>query len=176
MAFDAFVKFTGEGVAAKPITGETLDASMKGYLEISSFSFGIENKLNITSASGGAGAGKASFKPFEIAKQTDLASCSLVMTCCLGGHYDQVELALRKSGAAAGKSGGIYLKYLFKMVAVGTVDWSGASGDDVPAEKVIFEYGAIQMAYSKQGAGGALSAPEIVSWSKLRNDNTFQVQ
>lgn len=178
MAFDAFLRFSVPGPGAMAIEGETYDswAAANKYLEISSFAFGIENKLNITSASGGAGAGKAQFKPFEVNKQTDLSSTALIMTCCQGGHYDTVELALRKSGATQAKSGTIYLQYSFKMVAVGTIDWSGASGDDVPVEKVVFEYGAIQMSYCKQLQNGSLAAPKIVQWSKVKNDNTFAVQ
>lgn len=178
MAFDAFLRFSVPGPGGFAVEGETYDAWAKAnkYLEITSFAFGIENKLNITSASGGAGAGKAQFKPFEVNKQSDLSSTALIMTCCTGGTYDTVELALRKSGATKEKSGQIYLQYNFKMVAVGTIDWSGASGDDVPVEKVVFEYGAIQMSYSKQTQTGALDSPKIVSWSKVKNDNTFAVQ
>lgn len=174
MAFDAFLKFSGEGVAAQKITGETMDATMKGYTEISEFSFGIENKLNLGSSSGGAGAGKASFKQFNIKKQTDSASPALVLTCCLGGHYDTVELALRKSGAMAGKSGGIFLTYTFKMVAIASVDWSGASGDDVCSEGVVFEYGAIKMNYKKQDSTGKLEqGGSETMWSVVKNSQTF---
>ncbi|HEY1065114.1 MAG TPA: type VI secretion system tube protein Hcp [Pirellulales bacterium] len=174
MSFDAFLKFSGEGVAAQKITGESQDEGMRGgWLEIDSFEFGIENKLNLGSGSGGAGAGKATFKEFKIQKKTDSASPALVLTCCLGGHYDQVDLALRKSGAMAGKSGGPYLVYAFKMVAIGGVDWSGSSGDDVPTESVIFQYGAIKMTYKPQDATGKLGTAIETIWSVTKNAQMF---
>ena len=63
MAFDAFLVVKDAGKAVK-VKGETQDAFFKnlGAFEISEFSFGAENTLNITSATGGAGAGKATFK------------------------------------------------------------------------------------------------------------------
>ena len=80
MAFDAFLNFVPAG-AADAIAGESTDTQFKGWFEIKEFSFGIENTVNITSASTGAGAGKAEFKEFTIKKQTDKASPSLAMTC-----------------------------------------------------------------------------------------------
>jgi type VI secretion system secreted protein Hcp len=126
MAFDAFVKFYPAAGSSEPIEGESTDSMFKGWFEVKEFSFGIENTLNITSASSGAGAGKAEFKEFTIKKQTDKASPILASTCGKGGHYQKVELRLRKSGAKGGStSGDVYLSYDFKLVAVKSVEWSG---------------------------------------------------
>src|SRR5580698_7465950 len=111
MAFDAFLNFIPAG-AADAIVGESTDTQFKGWFEIKEFSFGIENTVNITSASTGAGAGKAEFKEFTIKKQTDKASPSLALTCGSGGHYELVQLRLRKSGVkASGGAGDVYLAY-----------------------------------------------------------------
>ncbi len=179
MAFDAFVKFTSAGGAATDIKGESTDAFFKGsegWFEIKEFSFGIENTLNITSASGGAGAGKADFKEFTIKKQTDRASAYLAQTCGKGGHYSKVELHLRKSGVSAGEqAGGVYLEYHFKTVGVKSVEWSGSSGDDVPEETVVFEYGALKVIYRPQKKDGTLddAAKSEMAWNKLSNSTNF---
>jgi type VI secretion system secreted protein Hcp len=175
MAFDAFVKFTPAAGASEAITGESSDSSFlgkDGWFEIKEFSFGIENTLNITSASGGAGAGKAEFKEFSIKKQTDKASPLLASTCGRGGHYDMVELCLRKSGVSSTASGGVYLCYLFKTVAVKSVEWSGSSGDDVPEESVVFEYGALKIIYAPQKPDGTLDTAAKIerAWNKMSND------
>ena len=71
MAFDAFLKFEPAAGSSETITGESQDshfAGKDGWFEVKEFSFGIENTLNISSASGGAGAGKADFKEFTIKK------------------------------------------------------------------------------------------------------------
>jgi type VI secretion system secreted protein Hcp len=178
MAFDAFVQFTTAG-AAENIKGESLDSEFKGsdgWFSIKEFSFGIENTLNISSASGGAGAGKADFKEFTIKKQTDAASPILAATCGKGGHYKNVVLKLRKSGVSStGKSGGTYLQYDFATVAVKSVEWSGSSGDDVPEETVVFEYGALKILYFPQNADGTLNSGAKVerAWNKLTNSTNF---
>ena len=173
MAFDAFVNFISGGHAEK-ITGESSDNQFKGWFEIKEFSFGIENTLNITSASSGAGAGKADFKEFTIKKQTDKASPSLAQTCGQGGHYDLVQLRLRKSGVkASGGAGDVYLSYDFKVVAVKSIEWSGSSGDDVPEETVVFEYGALKVSYKPQNKDGTLGSVIERSWNKLNNTQNF---
>jgi len=174
MAFDAFVKFTPAAGSSEAIDGESTDSTFTGWFEIKEFSFGIENTLNITSASSGAGAGKADFKEFTIKKQTDKASPILACTCGKGGHYEKVELKLRKSGAKGGNtSGDVYLAYDFKLVAVKSVEWSGSSGDDVPEETVVFEYGALKIGYKPQNKDGTLGKLVERSWNKVTNSATF---
>ena len=168
MAFDAFLKFTG---GPTPIVGETTDSQYKGCMEISEFNFGAETTLNITSATTGAGAGKATFKEFKIKKQTDNATPLLLQCLGTGDHYPKVQLYIRKSGgaAAAGKSGKAYLVFAFGMVAVKSIDWTGATGDDVPTEDVVFEFGELFLAYYQQLTTGALAGPKTGSWSKINN-------
>lgn len=173
MAFDAFVSFKPAGGHEK-IEGESTDAQFKGWFEIKEFSFGIENTLNITSASSGAGAGKADFKEFTIKKQTDKASPSLTLTCGMGGHYEEVQLRLRKSGGkTSGGAGDVYLAYDFKLVAVKSIEWSGSSGDDVPEETVVFEYGAMRIGYRPQNMDGTLGNIVERSWNKLTNNQSY---
>jgi type VI secretion system secreted protein Hcp len=177
MAFDAFLKFEPAAGSSEKIDGESTDSQFsgdKGWFEIKEFSFGIENTLNISSASGGAGAGKADFKEFTVKKQTDKASPLLAATCGKGGHYKEVFLHLRKSGVKAGAvSGGVYLMFHFKLVAVKSIEWSGSSGDDVPEESVVFEYGALQMTYFPQKKDGSLDSKIERAWNKLTNSNNY---
>ncbi len=177
MAFDAFLKFEQSAGASEKIEGESTDSQFpgdKGWFEVKEFSFGIENTLNISSASGGAGAGKADFKEFTIKKQTDRASAILAATCGKGGHYKEVQLHLRKSGVSpTGPSGGTYLEFHFKLVAVKSIEWSGSSGDDVPEETVVFEYGALKMKYRPQSKDGTLGAVIERAWNKLTNSGNY---
>jgi len=172
MAFDAFVKFQG---GPTDIKGETQDDTYPNAFEISEFSFGAETTLNIGSGTTGAGAGKATFKEFTVKKQTDSASPLLLQVLGTGDHFKTVQLFLRKSGAAAadGKSGKAYLVFAFGMVAVKSIDWSGSSGDDVPTESLIFEYGELMIGYYPQDEKGNLSTSvKSGGWSKLKNSKT----
>ncbi len=168
MAFDAFLTFTGGPVKIK---GETQDSVYKNAFEISEFSFGAENTLNITSATAGAGAGKATFKEFTVKKQTDASSGPLLQSIGLGAHFSKAQLYLRKSGASATGSGQAYLVFAFGMVAVKSIEWSGATGDDVPTESVVFEFGELFVGYYKQdNTTGALDTTvKSGSWSKIKN-------
>ncbi len=168
MAFDAFLIFSG---GPTQITGETQDSVFgpKGAFEISEFSFGAETTINITSATMGAGAGKATFKEFTVKKQTDTASPALLQCLGTGDHYKKVQLFIRKSGGAQGKSGKAYLVFAFGLVAVKSIEWSGSTGDDVPTESVIFEFGELVVGYYKQLTSGALGKLTPGSWSKLAN-------
>lgn len=177
MAFDAFLVFKVGSGNAPEIKGETRDDEMKkdDAFEINSFAFGAENTLSIGSKSGGAGAGKATFKEFTVSKQTDKGSPGLFHTCCVGGHYETCELHLRKAAGDKAKSGKTFLKFTFKLVAVKSISWSGSSGDDVPAEEVVFEYGAMQIEYSAQKPSGDFESPITFRWSRVKNKDTLAV-
>jgi len=170
MAFDAFLTIKDAGKALKA-EGETQDPDFKGAFEISEFSFGAENTVNITSATGGAGAGKATFKEFTVKKQTDSSSGKLLVLLGTGGHYKKVQLHLRKSGGATEekKSGKPYLIFAFGMVAIKSIEWSGSSGDDVPSETVVFEFGELMVNYFPQKEDGSLDKGKPGGWSRLNN-------
>jgi len=169
MAFDAFLIFEAESGKAVALEGETQDKvfAAKKAMEISEFSFGVENTLSIGSASGGAGSGKATFKEFNIKKVTDTASPALFKTCVTGGHYKSVTLYIRKSGGAT--TGKPYLTFRFGMAAVKSIEWAGSSGDDVPTETVLFEFGTIEIFYKKQNPDGTLMAWAPQGWSRIAN-------
>jgi len=173
MAFDSFLQFYKKGALA--VQGETQDKQFPGAFEISEFSFGAETVVDIKSATTGGGAGKATFKEFTVKKSTDTASPSLLIYLAQGQHYDMLTLSMRKGGAAAGKSGATYLQFKFGMVMVKSIEWSGSSGDDVPSESVVFNFGEIQITYRQQTSTGDLKAPVIQQWSVLTNDNTVSL-
>ncbi len=121
----------GRGVAAPEIIGETLDREMRRLypspntpFDLQNWSFGISQDVNIGSATGGIGAGKVNFDPFKITKAIDKSSPHFFGTMCTGGHFEKATLMVRKSGAVADQSGGIYLQFDFLLVFVTNVSWS----------------------------------------------------
>lgn len=172
-AFDMFIQFSNEGTSAQKIEGDSKAEGLPSgtWSEIKNISFGIENIVNIGSKSGGAGAGKATFKEIALELNPGQMTNALFLTCALGGHYEKVTIGFRKSGAATGKAGGFFMMIELSMVAVKTVDFSGSQGDDNPSAKVAFECGAIKMTVYKQSKDGSLDtkSPNIVSWDKTTN-------
>ena len=152
MALDAFLQFKGEGASAATIEGETLDKIMGKEspkpFDLQNWSFSISQDVNVGSASGGMGAGKVKFEQFAITKQIDKSSPLFFHTCCTGGHYDEVNLLIRKSGGAKDQSGDIYLQFNFKMVFVSNIAWTHA--DPAPTEAITFDYGALRIKYKPQ--------------------------
>ncbi|MEM7668083.1 MAG: type VI secretion system tube protein Hcp [Pseudomonadota bacterium] len=129
MSFDAFLYFPKD---KSDVTGETNDDSMvdKGAFELISFEFGAENNINIGSISSGGGAGKATFKEFNVTKKTDTGSCGLFNALCTGKHFEEAIIELRRSGGGS-ISGTTFLKFHFLLVMVQDISWSGSDGDDV---------------------------------------------
>lgn len=179
MAIDAFLQFTECGVAAASLDGETQDQYFKKpkeggppCFELKNWSFGATNTASIGSATMGAGAGKATFAPFNVTKTVDIASTNLYRTLCVGGHYPKVKLWVRKAGGDKNQAGAWYLQWEFMSVFVQDVSW--AHNDEGPEETVNFVYGAMKFTYkgqnTKTGAVGE-GGDKIGSWNQILNSN-----
>ena len=180
MPLDAFLQIKNPGVAGPEIEGETQDKVMRNEkprpFDLSNWSFGVTQEVNVGSGSGGIGAGKVVFDSFKVTKAIDKASQSFFKTCCSGGHYKDAILLVRKAGSGAGgkTSGEPYLKFEFKMVFVSNISWANA--EPAPTEDITFDYGALQIAYSPQKPDGALDTPIMSSWSRVKNSSEFAVE
>jgi len=179
MAADNFLWFPAAasgglltGKSAQP-EGETTDDwfSKKKALEIVSFAFGVSQAETSGSASTGAGAGKAKFEEFTIDKAVDLASVPLYNACTAGAHFPSVMLVIRKSGG----SNMLYLQYIFRMVFVTNVSWSGGGGEEAPKETIKFKFGAMGIQYIQQKADGTEGTKMQGSWNTTSNKSSLDV-
>ena len=171
MPVDAFIKFTPAQQGMAPVEGETQDDffSKGKYFEIKDFSFGVENKATIGSATGGAGGGKIQFNEFTIKKPTDTASPNFFKNCAAGAHYQVVTLAIRKSGADPDSAGKPYLVFNFGTAFTTKIDWSGP-GDEGPEESITFAYGTFQVQYRKQNPDGTYDGEwKKGGWNQMTN-------
>jgi type VI secretion system secreted protein Hcp len=196
MAFDTYMQFMRPD--SSYLGGESqmqlgtdsplgTDIQVGKIFEIDDFSFDIEQVLNIGSQSSGAGAGKVTFNPFQITRKSDRASPILFTMCCSGQHFKVVSLYLRRSGggtsssantgtSATMTSGTTFLRFDFALVAVKTISWSGADGDEACKEEVTFEYGALKVQYVQQNTDGtAKGAPIPGAWNRVYNNNAFDI-
>ena len=172
MAVDAFIWFKNPGVSNPP-EGETKDSvySKEKAFEIKDFSFGVENPTTIGSATGGAGAGKIKFNEFTIKKTTDRASPLFFKNCCVGAHYKEVVIAMRKSGGDATTSGKEFLRFKFDTVFTTKIDWSGP-GDEGPEESITFVFGKLGMKYIPQKQEGVQeTTTAIAGWDQVLNQD-----
>jgi type VI secretion system secreted protein Hcp len=81
MAFDAFLKLDG-------IKGENPD----GSITLESFSWGVSN--SISSATGGAGSGKASFQDLSFKSAAGSEAPDLFTACATGKHIPSGQLTI----------------------------------------------------------------------------------
>src|SRR5437588_9526927 len=170
MAVDAFIWFENPGISKAP-EGETKDSyySGKKAFEIKDFSCGVENPTTIGSATGGAGAGKIKFNEFTIKKSSDQASPWFFFNSCVGSHYKNVYIEMRKAGGDIASAGKAFLQFRFGVVFTTKIDWSGP-GDEGPEESITFVYGKLVVQYWPQKQSGELdSPPKIQGWNQVTN-------
>lgn len=127
--------------------------------------FSIEQTLNIGSQSGGTGAGRVDFKEFSFTRKIDKASPIFFNLACSGTPFQNVALALRKSGGGD-TSGFVFLRFDFKLAAVKTISYS--HDETSPKEEVSIEYGGFAMRYALQKSDGSLKTQNPAMWDRTK--------
>lgn len=138
---------------------------VQNALELLSFSFGVSQAETTGSYTTGAAAGKSKFEEFSIEKYVDLASCPLYTACAAGAHFPAVMLAIRKAGGQPL----LYLQYVFRMVFVTGINWSGGGGEEAPKETIKFKFGAMGIQYIQQLATGGEGTKMTAMWNMTSN-------
>jgi type VI secretion system secreted protein Hcp len=144
MAADIFAKL-GD------IKGESIDDKHKDEIEVLSFSWGVTNAGS--PATGGGGAGKATFRDLAIVHNIDKASPKLLQACATGAHLKEATITHRK----AGRSQQEYLIVKMNDIIVTSVTHGGA-GDQTPSETVSLAFAKVNVEYRPQKADGSLDA------------------
>ncbi len=170
--YDAFFHFTGSEVK-----GETQDDEMskKNAFELLSFEFGCENSISIGSISGGGGAGKMSFKEMSITKKCDTSSTAFFEKLCLGTHFDEGNLSIRRAGGTTDSVGKTFFLFKFKFMMVQDIQWSGSEGDEIFTESITMRFGACEMEYTPQLATGKDGTKQVSRFSATKNKNVYNV-
>ena len=155
MAFDAVLKLDG-------IAGDSVDQFHKGEIEVVGFQGGLSHPANRASATGGAGAGKATFQDFHFTAPVSSATPKLLLACASGQHIKSATLSVRKAG---GDPRGLdFLKYTFTDAIVSSVTTGGASGDAAPSEQFSLNFLKLNVVYAPPKPDGTLGAPSTAGW------------
>jgi type VI secretion system secreted protein Hcp len=158
MAFDTFIKIDG-------IEGESTDDKHAGWIEVTSFNSGLNQRTSATASSaGGASAERADFHDFSFTKQLDKASPKLALACADGTHVDSVLVEVCRAGTEKVK----FMEYKMSNCIVSGVDITG--GGDFPTENVSINYGKIEWAYTVQKRQGGGAAGNVAGgWDLQKN-------
>ncbi|MGH3844916.1 MAG: type VI secretion system tube protein Hcp [Pseudonocardiaceae bacterium] len=137
--------------------------------QLVSYSFDIEQTLDIGSQSAGAGAGKITYNPLTITKRVDVNSPALFSMCCSGTPFKYLDILFVDNTGTPGKPVVPFAAYGLGLVAVKTISHAGGSGDNTNIETVSFEFGQLSIGYAKQLSTGALDAFHYTTWDRVKN-------
>ncbi|MDB5068072.1 MAG: Hcp1 family type secretion system effector [Chloroflexi bacterium] len=168
MAFDAFLKLMN--AANQVVAGESQDATHRNEIELSGYNLGAVHPVTQSSATGGAGAGKATFNDFSFTIAASRVSPILFQACAQGTRFNQAIVTLRKSAGGSKTGTGLeFLKITMGSVLVSHFSTGGSSGDDVPHDDVHLSYGKIQIQYTPQRTDGSADVPVSGGWDVQKN-------
>lgn len=143
MAVDMFFKI-GD------IKGESGDAKHKGEIDVISWSWGASNSGTTHTGSGG-GAGKVNVHDISFTKYVDSSSNALLQAVCIGKHYGDAYLTVRKAGGTAVE----YVTIKLEEVLVTSVSTGGSGHDERLTENVTLNFAKFMYKYQPQDTKGA---------------------
>jgi type VI secretion system secreted protein Hcp len=157
MPTDIFLKIEG-------IKGESKDKKHPDEIEISSFSWGM-NQTGSFGTGGGGGSGKVHVQDVSFQKYIDKATAELQLHCCNGKHIPEAVLTVRK----AGENPLEYLKITFNDLLVSHISQAGASGDKV-VESFSINFTKYKSEYVEQKADGSGHPPVTAGYDLSKNE------
>jgi len=159
MAVDMFLKL-GD------IKGESTDSAHEGEIDVLSYSWGM-SQSGTTHMGGGGGAGKVSVQDLSITKYVDAASHAVILACCIGTHYDEALLTVRKAG---GDSPLEYIKLTMKELIVTSITTGGSGGEDRITETISLNFAEFKFEYQEQDdKGAAKGGAKEAAWNIAKN-------
>jgi type VI secretion system secreted protein Hcp len=150
VAHDMFLKLG-------PVKGESKDDKHKGEIDILAWSWGA-SQSGSSHTGGGAGAGKVNVQDISVTKYVDVSSPAIMNAICVGKHFPEVTLYVRKAGEKPLE----YLTIDMKEVFVTSVSTGGSGGEDRLTENITLNFAKFKIQYKEQAdTGGAASSPDF---------------
>ncbi len=135
-------------LALDGVKGDSLDASHKGWFEISGFDFGLGNTSSIGSATGGAGAGKVTFSPLTLTLDSNTGLAPLLALAATGATLNGATLV------GVNDAGQQVYHLDLANVSVTNVEHHADSSTDA-APTLSLRYGQIELeTFTPDGTGG----------------------
>ena len=137
---DYFLKIDG-------IEGDS--ASVKGQIDVMSFSWGANNQGSQHMGSGG-GAGKVLVQDAQFTMPVNKASIKIAEYCAKGTHIDKAILTCRKAGGKPLD----FLKYTLEDAFISSYQTSGSNGSLIPNDSFAINFGKLEISYQEQDKNG----------------------
>lgn len=133
-----------------PIKGESQDKDHKEWIEVHSFSWGMNND-GYAHFGGGAGMGKVSMGDISITKELDVSTSVLMHHCATGEHFTKATFEFMKAGGA---KRACYNKIELDEVFISSVQHGGGTGAML-SESVTMNFAKIKQTSTPQDKTGA---------------------
>ena len=141
------------------IKGEATAKGFEGQIDIESFSWGLTQTGSL--ATGGGGAGKASFQDIHFELPVSSASPLLAKSCATGEHIKLATLTVHKEL-------GDYYTIKMTDVLISSYQSAGA-GDERPEESFSLNFAKIEFDYRAQKADGSLDQAVVFTFDLVAN-------
>jgi type VI secretion system secreted protein Hcp len=132
---------------------------------VSKVTFGYAIPANIGSATGGAGAGKATFDDLTVTVPWSSTNVNVFNTLVKGAHYPWAVLTIAKPGGATGGSPTIIERDSFRLVFP-TKLANTSSGDET---QLTFQYGAVEIRATSLTPSGGPGTTVVGTWNRVTN-------
>jgi type VI secretion system secreted protein Hcp len=132
------------------IDGESKDTDHTDWIEVDSWSWGVDNPASFAEGQGGQST-QAHIGSLNVLKTLDKGSVALFKNCTTGKHIGSATVSCMKLD---GDSRIEYMKIDFTDLMVSSLNWS-SSGDGEPAESVAFVFAEFQQSYKLQQDTGS---------------------
>ncbi len=154
MAVDYFLRIDG-------IEGESTDADHNKWIDVHSYSWGVETPALDSSAPRDRTSGKVNFIDLGILKSVDRATPDLMIHCANGKRIPTVEL----EGVRTGGERHTFVKYVLNDCMVSSVNDDGTdSSQERPSEAVTFRYRKVTVEYRPIDQAGTPTPPVSRGW------------
>lgn len=157
MSTDIFLRIEG-------ITGESQDASHKGWINVDSFTWGAAQPGNMA-VGGGGGAGKVRYRDLTIQAKIDKATPAVMRYISNGKHISKVEISVCKAGGNQVE----YCRISLEDVLITNVMFNGATQRDLIGITYQFQAARVKNQYWEQLNNGGKGAESQSGWNIKEN-------
>ena len=155
---DFFLEISG-------IKGESQVDKYEGWLQLLSWSWGVDQPTTTHMGKGGGG-GKVSVQDLVCTYYMDRATPDLMLASCSAEHIKDAKLVCRKAG---GKDPLEYLTIEMEPVIISNVSTGGGGGDPRLLVTFSLNFGGFTLAYTEQTEKGGKGAAPECAWNIVGN-------
>ena len=146
------------------VTGESHDQEFDGYIQVSSWQWGVGWLTALHSANASIHSGAVEVRTLGFEHTIDNSSAGLISRCVKNTLIPKGDLVMRRAGGKAQK----YLTIKLEKIRVLSVDLVHDQQREMPTERVVLTFDRIELEYTQQSSLGAnKSGASTFQWQRM---------